>query len=71
MTQETPKAYFDQMMDKAATATLLHKQSATKDDTRSSPKGYVYKLGSGGEAMVEPASGGKYRVRLYSGRCAC
>jgi hypothetical protein len=38
---------------------------------RSKPGIVVYKLTGEGEGMVESAGGGKYRLRLYRGKCAC
>ena len=64
-------AYYDNVVTKEQAKAVLAKAGATHSKERSQPGIVVYKLRGGGEAMAESAAGGKVRLRLFSGRCAC
>lgn len=65
------KPYYDQTLTKTQAQAVLRQSGAVHSPERSKPGIVVYKLGGGGEAMAEAASGGKVRLRLYRGKCAC
>lgn len=63
--------YFDRVLDKSEVRRVLTQAGGKHSPERSKPSISVYKLEGAGEGMVESAGGGKYRVRLYRGKCAC
>lgn len=63
--------YYDQTLSKAQLTAMLQKVGARHSKSRSQPGILVYKLEGEGEGMVEAVSEGKYRLRLYRGKCAC
>ncbi len=64
--------YYDQKLTKDATKALLAQLGAKHSPSRSQPGIMVYKLKGEAEGMVEPTTdGGKLRVRLFKGKCAC
>lgn len=64
--------YYDQKLTPEATRALLTRLSAKHSKSRSKPGIIVYKLDGEGEGMVEQTTdGGKFRVRLFKGKCAC
>jgi len=63
--------YFDRVLDKSEVRRVLTQAGGKHSAARSKPGIMVYKLTGDGEGMVESAAGGKYRVRLYRGKCAC
>lgn len=64
------KPYFDRVLSASETKRTLTQVSA-KPSTRSTSTASVYVVAGGGEAMVERANGGMYRVRFYKGKCPC
>lgn len=63
--------YFDRVLTKSEVQRVLTQANGKHSAARSKPGIMVYKLDGDGEGMVESAGGGKYRVRLYRGKCAC
>lgn len=63
--------YFDRILTKTEVQRILTQAGGKHSAQRSKPGIMVYKLTGDGEGMVEAAEGGKYRVRLYRGKCAC
>lgn len=63
--------YFDRVLTKSEVQQVLTQSGGKHSPGRSKPGIMVYKLTGDGEGMVESAGGGKYRVRLYRGKCAC
>lgn len=63
--------YFDRVLTKSEVQRVLTQAGGKYSAERSKPKISVYKLAGDGEGMIEAAAGGKYRVRLYRGKCAC
>lgn len=63
--------YFDRVLSKSELQRVLTQAGGKHSPERSKPKISVYKLSGGGEGMIELAEGGKYRLRLYRGKCAC
>lgn len=65
------KPYYDQMLTASDLKRTLTQLNAKYAAARSTPAASVYTVAGGGEAMVERASGGKLRLRLYKGKCPC
>lgn len=63
--------YFDRVLSKSEVQRVMTQAGGKHSPGRSKPGIMVYKLSGDGEGMIEPAAGGKYRVRLYRGKCAC
>jgi hypothetical protein len=63
--------YFDRVLTKSELQRVLTQAGGKHSPERSKPSISVYKLSGEGEGMVEAAGGGKYRLRLYRGKCAC
>jgi hypothetical protein len=63
--------YFDRVLSKSEVQRVLTQAGGKYSAARSKPTITVYKLDGAGEGMVESAGSGKYRVRLYRGKCAC
>lgn len=63
--------YFDRVLSKSEVRQVLTQAGGKHSAARSKPGIMVYKLEGAGEGMVEAVEGGKYRVRLYRGKCAC
>lgn len=64
-------AYYDKTLVSADAKEQLANLGARKNTARSKPGTTVYAIKGGGEAMVETQAGGKYRMRLYAGKCPC
>lgn len=64
-------AYFDRVLSKSEVQRVLTQAGGKHSPGRSKPGIMVYKLTGDGEGMVEGAGAGKYRVRLFRGKCAC
>lgn len=64
------KPYYDQTLSASETKRTLTQLKA-KPSSRSTATASVYSIAGGGEAMVERAGAGTFRVRLYKGQCPC